>query len=314
MIQEYAIEPGALVSWATNKIACRYIKDNFGIGKARFIAEFPQFKNWRLQLRTAMPSLDDLSQKRLEELFKLLTQTRVKRSDYVYDGSQGWLENAEKEHCRHQFSAILATRNPKDNKHVLLDEEIGDWPEEIWGTRCQNTVQRQPTEMAQILSPLLHKSQDIIFIDPYFRAIKKDFRDMLQVFLQEAVRYPAFSKKQRVEVHVSADYDKASSAVEFCSQCQRELPQMIPKELLVKFKRWKQRQGGEKIHNRYILTNLGGVSFGIGLNAGKDGETDDLNLLSHDQYWKRWQQYAGDNPEFDLEQEFVIAGTKSGNR
>jgi hypothetical protein len=287
MIQEYAIEPGALVSWATNKIACRYIKDNFGIGKARFIAEFPQFKNWRLQLRTALPSLDDLSKKRLEELFKLLTETRIKRSDYVYDGNQGWLENAEKEHCRHQFSAILASRNPNNNIHVLLDEEIGDWPEEVWGIRYQNTVQRQPVEMAQFLSPLLQKSQDIIFIDPHFRAIKKKFRDMLQFFLQEAVRYPAFSEKQRVEIQVSSEHNTACPAVEFCSECQRKLPQIIPKGLSVKFKRWKQRQGGEKIHNRYILTNLGGVSFGIGLDAGKEGETDDLNLLSHDQYWKR---------------------------
>ena len=42
----------------------------------------------------------------------------------------------------------------------------------------------------------------------------------------------------------------------------------------MKVRRLKQKQDGEKLHNRYILTDLGGVTFGTGLDEGKKGETD----------------------------------------
>jgi hypothetical protein len=113
-----------------------------------------------------------------------------------------------------------------------------------------------------------------------------------------------------VEVHVSADYEKALSQDEYVKECQSKLPQLIPTGLNVEFKRWKQRQGYEKLHNRYILTNLGGVSFGVGLNTGEEGESDDLTLLARDQYMKRWEQYARENGEFELEHKFSIEGKK----
>lgn len=309
MIHEYAIEPDALVSWATNKRDTRYLFENFGLGKTRVMAEFPKFKNWKKQVYIAAGnSLDDFSKKRLVDLLNCLSENKVARSDCKYDGKYGWLENAEEEYGRHQFTAILASKNTNNRKYILLNTDIGDWPEELWEIKDKIIVQRQSHAMAEVLSPLLLKSSDIIFIDPYFRANRKDFRDLLHIFLQEAVRYPVFSKKQRVEVHVSADYEKVLSHDAFFNECQRELPQLIPAGLSVIFKRWTQKQGNEKLHNRYILTDLGGVSFGAGLNTGEKGETDDLALLNRDQYMRRWQQYAGEDSEFELKHKFVIIG------
>jgi hypothetical protein len=73
----------------------------------------------------------------------------------------------------------------------------------------------------------------------------------------------------------------------------------LPRNVTIEFVRWKQRDGGEKLHNRYILTDLGGVSFGVGLDEGKAGETDDLLLLPRTQYERRWSQYAGDDGTFE---------------
>jgi hypothetical protein len=56
---------------------------------------------------------------------------------------------------------------------------------------------------------------------------------------------------------------------------------------------------GEKLHNRYLLTNLGGVSVGIGLDEGPGTQFDDLNVLTREQYEKRWKQYCSDDPEFE---------------
>ena len=55
--------------------------------------------------------------------------------------------------------------------------------------------------------------------------------------------------------------------------------------------KWQERPGGQKLHNRYILTGLGGVSFHHGLDTGAEGETDASNRLDLDQYILRCKQY-----------------------
>lgn len=70
-----------------------------------------------------------------------------------------------------------------------------------------------------------------------------------------------------------------------------------------------ERQHGEKLHNRYILTELGGVGFPAGLDE-KPRATDDPWLLTREQHEVRWSQYAGRPPAFDQpEDEITIVGT-----
>jgi hypothetical protein len=74
--------------------------------------------------------------------------------------------------------------------------------------------------------------------------------------------------------------------------------------------RLEQRPQGEQLHNRYILTDVGGVLFGAGLDEGDDGITDDVHLLDRAQYEQRWQQYASDSPAFDRpESPIEVSGT-----
>lgn len=69
--------------------------------------------------------------------------------------------------------------------------------------------------------------------------------------------------------------------------------------ITVSFIRWKERKGGEKLHNRYVLTNLGGVSLGAGFEAGTEGQTDDVLLLPSDLYKRRWKQYVENDGSFE---------------
>ena len=85
----------------------------------------------------------------------------------------------------------------------------------------------------------------------------------------------------------------------FRQQCERRLPGIVPRGLRVDLVRLRQRDGGERLHNRYILTELGGVTFGVGLDQGDSADTDDIQLLDRAQYEARWRQYASDTPAFD---------------
>lgn len=76
--------------------------------------------------------------------------------------------------------------------------------------------------------------------------------------------------------------------------------------MTVLLKRWRQNQSGEQLHDRYILTNIGGVEFSKGLDDdGNDpvGDRVKVTLLDRDSYNLLWAQYAGPNPAFELAEE-----------
>ena len=306
MIYEYAIEPEVVIKWAQSRLSFRYIIDNFGIGKPRLMSEYPTLKNWRKQFRQASNTLDDISKIRLEELFLRLKGKMIQRGDFEYDGTKTWLVNAEGEDTRHPFRAILAKENPKNNRHVLTNDQIGDWPDELWEAKQGMTVSRKAEAMASALSSMLRNSQEIVFIDPYFRANKKECRDPLKAFLHECVKKTPSSKSIILKLQASADIDKAPSANIFKEECEKNLPDLIPSGFSITITRWKQRDKGERLHNRYILTDLGGVIFPFGLSEGDEGVTDDIVLMDRDSYAARWHQYTGDNPAFDKDCSFTI--------
>ena len=99
----------------------------------------------------------------------------------------------------------------------------------------------------------------------------------------------------RIEVHTGADHSGTEGF--FQEECERRLPpRCVPEKMRVRVRRLRQKLGGEQLHNRYILSDLGGVSFGYGLDEGDEGETDDITLMDQDQYELRWSQYSGEPP------------------
>ena len=53
------------------------------------------------------------------------------------------------------------------------------------------------------------------------------------------------------------------------------------------------------MHNRYVLTDIGGVQFGTGLDEGEEGTTDVVSRLDAEPYEKRYQDYAEPGFSFD---------------
>lgn len=159
--------------------------------------------------------MDESSRSNLEELFKLLTEQRISRSGYEYEGNNTWLENAEKEDKRHPFAAILATENPNNNDQILLSDQIDKWPDHLWDLPNSFIVKRDQHAITKLLSPLLQKSREIAFIDPYFRATRFEFRELLIALLQVSISCSAYPTEKKIEIHVSADIDNYPAADQF---------------------------------------------------------------------------------------------------
>ena len=294
MIYEYAIEPALAVSWAKDKKDYGYYFEKFGLGQPRIMSEFPKLKNWRKQFRKASQGAQDLELERITALFSMLVERRICREGYTYDGNISWLENAETEHGRYRFQAILAPENPRHHAQVLALRAIISHP--LWKVEEQDVCPRTANDLACLVSAMLANCGEVHFIDPHFGPENARHRRPLAAFLMEMVNNRhCRSALQCIEIHTSAK----ATAYFFKETCREKLPGIIPAGVNLKLKRWKERTGGAKLHERYILTDLGGVKVGPGLDDGKEGENFEVMLLKRKMFEKQWNDYV-ECPAFDL--------------
>ena len=167
---------------------------------------------------------------------------------------------------------------------------------------------------------MLRCSSEVVFVDPYFNPQKLRFRRTLGWFLFAILKDRPGAPPVRIELCV--DQEKYGRSF-FEEECRRKLPAVIPSGMSVRIVRLKQRLGGEELHNRYILTDIGGVSFGHGLDESDlieqpdplatrrvDAATDDVQRFGEAAYRQRWRQFCGETLSFDSEEQPLdIVGT-----
>lgn len=241
----------------------------------------------------AFENTDDFARKRLEVLLDRLSERMVRRSSSQWGDSTDWLEKAEREHDRCPFQAILARENPDGHPHVLTQSDLDDLSDR-WSVRRGLTVPRKAADMAEAVASLLRCSSEVIFVDPHFGPDKARYRRPFEAFLEAMICQRPGRMPKRIQVYTGADHTGTDEY--FRGGCERELPRCVPENVRVLVRRLRQKQGDEQLHNRYILSDLGAVSFGYGLDEGNEGETDDITLMDQEQYEARWSQYSGDPP------------------
>jgi len=293
MIHEYALEPELVATWVDRQVG-RYFIEKFGLGRPRIVSRYP--KRWKKLAWEAFRSDNEIERKRMEELLARLSETMVKRRDVRWNNEAGWLENAEDEHARVPFHAILARGNPREHGHVLVADHINDTTP-LWECPRGRIVSRSATSLAASVAAMLRNAAVVVFVDPHFGPENRRHREPLRAFLRAMIDARPGALPDRIEVFTSADEGATESF--FREECERRLPRIVPAGLRVGLVRLRQRYDGERLHNRYILTDLGGVTFGVGLDEGNAGDTDDIQLLDRAQYEKRWNQYGSEDPAFD---------------
>lgn len=307
MIKEYALDPEMLLDWRNFRY---YYESNFGIQNGRLIIGLPSPAKWASIIRNGIKKDKSMKPVKRKSLTNKLNQALklkvISRTPNNWNDKNDWLINTEDEFDHMPFQAIIANENPRGKGYVLVDEDI-DADNPLWGTNGQIEVVRNANKMSECVRILLQKSTTIIFIDPHFDQSKPRFQNTLESFLDVAMQNHTNNIKQ-VEFHLSTRYDRG-----FEEDCERHLPQLINNSLQVSFKQIKEKDNGEKLHDRYILTDVGGVEFTVGLDEQpkrKTQETTGVKLLEDDLCRSLWNQYMSNDPAFDLEREVIIQGTK----
>lgn len=261
------------------------------------MAAYPRFTQWRREVIRAakVNGAQDMDFERLTALLGLLQTNRVERGSSPYDGSRPWLENAENENVRSSFHAIVAGVNPRHRDFVILGNMADAILHPKWACTRNHTCARQPGTMAACVRSMLRLARTVIFIDPSFHPGAPRYQSTIREFLDTAIR-SRLHPPSRIEIHSSFSRNPGN---EYLAVFQREMPALTPAGATVSLRRWLQRSGGEKLHDRFILTNLGGVTFTVGLDEGDHGETTAIHMLDRSEYSLRWSQYMGATPAFD---------------
>lgn len=304
MIYEYALQPELVCTW-TDRLLCSLIMGQFGLDKGRLVSRYPsqypsQWKELVLESyeRNASRRPDTQKEhakkqwerKRLEELLQRLGDIFINRDNPLWTNELDWLNNAITEHQRGKFRAILASENVRDVNEILTIDDLHD-NNPLWSIHQSGiAVSRDPEKMANIVAPLLQNARNVIFVDPHFQPNLPRYLEPLKLFLKIMATSQNVIKKQIVEVHCNAD--KCGEYGWFKGECASKLPDAIPKAMKVTIFYLQEKIGGEALHNRYILTEIGGIGFGYGLDKGNKGQQDDLHLMGYDQLTLRWSQYA----------------------
>lgn len=288
MIHAFAVEPELAATWGKRE-EFRYIVDKFGLGTPRVLLELPKFNAWRKAVFDAATRLDlsQQDQSRLTELIQRLGEHKHRRTDTAYNGLRPWLDNAEAEHARAAFAGILATQNPRNCSAVHVGAHL-DQTTTAWEVPTGATVLRTAAAITDVLAPMLTNCHAVHLIDPHFGPENPRHQRVLTAIAARTTA-PA------VVVHCAS-----AAAASFFQQAADKL--RMRRGISVEYVRWREKSG-QRFHNRYVLTELGGVQFGDGLdddNGKGANQKDDVHLLSPSQYQRLWGAYVDSDGTFEL--------------
>ena len=314
MIYEYAIEPDVVATWINERQKGRFFIDKFGPHQGRMISCFPE--KWDEKVKEVVSSKNDMKRKsskndmkrkRLEEiLFMLKMQgVQIKRKNCCWDENHGsWIENAISEHARYPFHAILARKNPENRKEILVDEDIGYSPCVNWDVPVGAVrVERDANAMADAVFPMLSRCRWVKFIDPFFSINETRYEKTLPAFLR-ILNMDRPVEREKIEIHTKKSIK--SAPLKHLANYYKEI---IPLGLVVTLFHWQEKKGGQSLHNRYILTDIGGVSFSHGLDKGKKGQADVITRLDCSLYHELCDEYDAASTAFEeAEKPIVITG------
>ena len=284
MIFEYALDPTLLDNWKD----IRYFKDQCGAEKGRLISEYPS--KWERAVFEAirLSNPGPVEKHRMKEAIRNIVKYKLfRRSRILWDDKLTWFDNARVEHERMNFHAIISKNCDDDESNCILAGDHVDDSKLLWKCSHSVTIERNASRMAREVAPVLLLSTQIIFIDPHFDPSERRFRNPLIEFLGVLSKRNNGVPLQRLEYHVSDKWEET----EFKRRLDIYLKPHMPGGLTLSFCKWNKAE----MHNRFILTNIGLLEFGIGLDeydGGSSPREDQLKRLGDSDLSRFWAKYS----------------------
>ncbi len=281
MIKEFALDPDAITS--SYREFC-YFTEKFGVSQGRVISAFP--KKWRkLVCDSALRE-----HKGKVEFSKIVERLNKFGNDIVFDtgrpsgeGSQTWIDRALVEHARKPFAAIISA-TAVDHPDVLLKDEIDEENPRFKAAR-QRAIPRTARALIGCAEFLIRHAKIIKLVDPHFDPTKLRYQRPL-----EQICSLLSGSKAIVEIHRSDEIANDELIRRF-----QQSVSMLPSGVKMQLHIYKKAQ----MHNRFIITESGGLIYGVGLSDNEDGggaPDEEVTLMETAVKNTRWNDYSKTSP------------------
>ncbi len=282
MIYEYAISPALFNS--EDRVAL--LVTSLGMEHGRLVSDYPKGK-WEQLVRQVIKnsSLGDAQRKTWTECLISLRRQGVviSRMSPTWDSEKTWVDNAVDEHQRSVFRAIVDEK-PHHACREVVSIGVPLATSALWEVKGSQHVARQASVMVNQMKGLLDISRSIVLIDRNF-LIDGRFTNVLS-------RLAAYVESEKMGPRVTqikyVVSDQNYQSAELERRCKETLPALLPSGVSVKFF-VKQKS---KLHDRFVLTELGGLYFGQGLDEGQGDVL--VNRLGYVAWAKEWGEWNKD--------------------
>jgi hypothetical protein len=280
MFYEYAVDPAIL----TNISNVQAFFESFKNRPYRLIADAP--KKWIREAYLAINCLPHdqcppVMKKTLKENLNKLSKNSLCSNRSVDDWSRtkSWLDYAAREHEKHPFSAILGTESAPELVPVYCFSKLFFAAPPCWERVGQQHIKRNATSMVEAVLPLLKVSKQLLLVDPHFSLIQPNwerYKPLLKGFIQRASEFNFGKGIFKIEIHTSDERGGVQQELD------AKVKSWLPEGMTVCCFQWPKKQ----MHDRFILTDVGGVSFGHGLDEFVEGRLKDVlvSVLDHQSY------------------------------
>lgn len=339
MIYEFALEPELVASWHDRRVAYP-ILCQMGPGLTRVPCSFPAAVWSRLVVDAVQATFPDArtpeaqrARKNIEVLLRHLHDTGTRRNGRLTDGEL-WLEAARREHAAFPFGGIVVRASASRERFLVVAEQLAAEEFPAW-TPPAPPVALRPEDLANALAPLLRCAAQVRFVDPFFDpSVEAFFAPMreyllaaqnrrsvgdLRVQIHFAISRPDVEQQVRIRglgltaaVMDAVGLEMATSRLD---TCERRIKPILRPGVALRAFAWGEGPTGVRMHNRYVLTEVGGIAVQHGLDrSGIAAETDDLTILSKEQFEQRASEHCAESALYRLIAERAFVGEAAAAR
>ena len=277
MIFEYAVFPGLFNS--EDRITALY--GAFGIESGRLISDFPQ-KQWAALASKVIDNAASNPDERKRwnaALIALIKRALYRRQGTIWNKDDPtWIRNAIEEHRRRPFRGILYNEVSAEPEVMRFGIDLAHHPN--WS--CPNSFHRprNAEQMIQAVASLLDMSTTLVLVDPHFWAADGRWQNVLLRFTKYLSETPI--RPHISHIHYITRTEKNMTDNETERQFRSFVEPHLPTGISIGF----HLVLPAVLHDRFVLTDRGGVQFGRGLDEGPGDVL--ITRLGEQAYEKEW--------------------------
>lgn len=304
MIKVFALQPEVITD-----ISLIQRLEQFGFDQGRILGEVS--KSWRDEVKRVVQHADQKQKKaieiRLERLFKDRAVQRLP-SEAKHDT---WLAAATNIPQDCLDGIIVGQRgNSQDERILEASDHFGE--SEVWSVSTNSLSSRDEQSMAKHVAVLMRYAYEVKFADPYFSGESRHL-DFIKQCLIHRRDWP-LKARLNLEFHFrwrrsspADDNESLRLQSEACFASTVRSTISAIKKLLrnsdsIGWYQWSEREdeNHQRFHERYVLTDLGGVEFGGGLDVANSSQQTSVNLLSKTTAQTLNRRFSKGSEEFEL--------------